>query len=142
MKSIPREQKRKIKSGKKRIKTAFIFILFLLFLSAGGFLVRIYRQGDLFFFREEKILSPVVGKTPERELAEELRKTDIRVIYLSINSTSSLEASLSGGIKVIFKTGDFAQQVSSLQAMLARFKIEGRIPQKIDLRFEKPIVVF
>ena len=37
---------------------------------------------------------------------------------------------------------DLAEQVHSLQLMLDRFTIDGVKPKKIDLRFNKPVVVF
>ena len=76
------------------------------------------------------------------ELEKEFKRADIRVVSLSIIGRKEIEASISGGTKVFLRTEKIAQQVSSLQAILTRFKIEGRIPKKIDLRFEKPTVVF
>lgn len=142
MKPLDREEKIKLQKSKKRIKIAIILTLLLLTIPAVGFLVRIYRQNDFLLFQNEKTLEPMVGKSPEKELAEELKRADIRVISLSITGEKELEASISGGTKVLLKTEKIAQQVSSLQLMLARFKIEGRIPKKIDLRFEKPTAVF
>ena len=118
-----------------------MLVVLLLFLSL-GFLLRFYRQSGYLLFQQEQIIKPTAGKSSQNELAEELKKADIRIISLSIISEKGIEASISGGTKVLFRTEEVVQQVSSLQAILARFKIEGRIPKKIDLRFEKPIVVF
>jgi len=38
--------------------------------------------------------------------------------------------------------GEVDTKVNALQMVLSRFKIEGKRPTKIDLRFEKPIVTF
>lgn len=139
----PREEKIKIKKSQKRVKTAFFLLVVLLIISTFGFLVRIYRQVEFPPFGEEKILKPISGGgSAENELAQEFKKADLRIISVSITGEKEIEASISGGTKVIFKTEEIGQQVSSLQLMLTRFKIEGRIPKKIDLRFEKPIVVF
>lgn len=139
---MEREEKVKVQKSRKRIKIAILFVLVILFVSTLGFLVRTHRQYGLIFFQQEKITTPLVGKIPEQELAEELKKADFRVISLSIIGEKVIEASISGGIKIIFKTEEIEKQISSLQLILPRFKIEGRIPKKIDLRFEKPIIIF
>lgn len=142
MKLPNRKEKIRIKKSHKRLKIALYFLILILFITSLGFLVRNSYQKTFTLFESEKILKPITRQAPETELAKELKKSNLGVISLSINGGRDIEASLSGGAQVIFKTSDIAQQVSSLQAMLTRFKIEGRIPKKIDLRFEKPIVVF
>ena len=142
MKFVKRAEKIEREKSQKRTRIAIGFILILLIIPAIGFLVRSYRLNNFDFFREEEILKPIMGKSTERELMENFQRSDIRVISLSIIGEKDLEASISGGTKVLLKTEKIAQQVSSLQLMLSRFKIEGRIPKKIDLRFDKPIVVF
>lgn len=142
MKFIRREEKIKLKKGRKRVRIAIFFLAILLIISTLGYLIKSFRQNDFFLFQSEKILKPMTGISSERELVDEFSKTDVRVISLSIIGEKELEASISGGTKILLKTEKIAQQVSSLQLMLSRFKIEGRIPKKIDLRFEKPIVVF
>lgn len=142
MKFVKRAEKIEREKSRKRTKIAIGFLLILLMISSIGFLIRSYRLNNFNFFRKEEILKPTLGKSTERELMEDFQKSDIRVISLSIISEKDLEASISGGTKVLLNTETIAQQVSSLQLMLTRFKIEGRIPKKIDLRFDKPIVVF
>lgn len=139
---MEREEKVKVQKSRKRIKIAILFVVTILLVSILGFLVRTYRRYDLSFFQQEKIVAPIAEKIPEQKLAEELKKVDFRVISLSIIGEKVIEASISGGTKIIFKTEEIEKQISSLQLILPRFKIEGRIPKKIDLRFEKPIVIF
>lgn len=142
MKFIPRKEKIQIKKTRKRLKSAVYFFTALTVLVAAGFFVRNWRQVGFNLFRSEKIIRPIVGKPPEQEVTEELRKAGFEVESLSIESADTIHVSLSGGTTVVFKTEEIIKQVSSLQVLLSRFKIEGRIPQKIDLRFEKPVVVF
>ena len=139
---MKREEKIKFKKSAKRVKAAIVFLLMLFIISASGFLIRVYRQSDFTIFGDQKILRPILGDSAELELAKEFKRADIRVVSLSIIGRKEIEASISGGTKVFLRTEKIAQQVSSLQAILTRFKIEGRIPKKIDLRFEKPTVVF
>lgn len=142
MKFTQRAKQLKIKKSRKRLRLAIVFVIILLVIPLLGFLARFAREESLIFFQQDKLLKPVADGGAEKKIAEEFKKTDLKLISLSIVENEDIMASLSGEIKVIFKNENIEQQVSSLQLMLSRFKIEGRIPKKIDLRFEKPIVVF
>lgn len=136
------KEKIETKKSKRRLKVALFFLVFLIFIALSGFLVRSFKQDIFYLFRKEKIIAPISGKTPIEELSLELKKAEIQVISFSLLNEREFEASLSGGTKVFLKSEEITRQITSLQVMLSRFKIEGRRPQKIDLRFEKPIVVF
>ncbi len=138
---MKRKEKITIRKEKKRLKIA-VFFLFLLAVFLIISFLRNFDWQSVNFFPDDKFIRPLPSKLAEQELAEELNKTNIGVNSLSIINDDSLEASISGGISILLKKENIAQQVSSLQLMLARFKIEGRIPKKIDLRFQKPVVVF
>lgn len=50
---------------------------------------------------------------------------------------------LTEGLQILFPGKDETQKkLDSLQMMLTRFKIEGKRPAKIDLRFDKPVISF
>ncbi len=54
-----------------------------------------------------------------------------------------LELQLEGGTLVFLPRNDESQaEINSLQILMTRFRIEGRLPLKIDLRFDKPVVTF
>jgi len=54
-----------------------------------------------------------------------------------------LEATLSGNLHVFLsKKEEISRQVASLQYILNRSKIEGKIPSIIDLRFDKPVLKY
>lgn len=44
--------------------------------------------------------------------------------------------------EVFLPTEKLAQQIASLQMIINRAKIEGKLPVKIDLRFKKPVVKY
>ena len=53
------------------------------------------------------------------------------------------EATLSGNLHVFLKKDEeISRQVASLQYILNRSKIEGKIPSIIDLRFDKPVLKY
>lgn len=54
-----------------------------------------------------------------------------------------VQIKLGEGLLVLFLLQEKPEEkLNSLQIMLARFRIEGKRPTKIDLRFEKPVVTF
>lgn len=57
-----------------------------------------------------------------------------------------LEVHLSNGTTVFFSAekteGETQTALNALQTIISRFRIEGKRPNKIDLRFEKPVVSF
>lgn len=58
-------------------------------------------------------------------------------------SGSEFYLELGGGTTVIFLLdSDLSGKSQALQMILNRFRIEGKRPTRIDLRFEKPIVVY
>lgn len=74
-------------------------------------------------------------------------KASVENIGLKIISKNEgdnyLEATLSGNLYIILnKDEDILRQVASLQFILNRSKIEGKIPSKIDLRFDKPVIKY
>ncbi len=45
-------------------------------------------------------------------------------------------------IEVFLPTEAMAEKIASLQVIVSRAKIEGKIPVKIDLRYKKPVITF
>ena len=94
------------------------------------------------FLKKEKIVSPVSPPTEEEKLEETLLMSGFKTWSIK-SSDESFEATLLGNLLVLFsKEKEYASQVASLQFILSRSKIEGKIPQKIDLRFDKPVLTY
>ncbi len=65
-----------------------------------------------------------------------------KVENISFDS-EKIDLVLEGGPEVLFVAEDeFPKKLTSLQTILNRFRIEGRRPVKIDMRFEKPVITF
>lgn len=122
---------------KRKLIIPIILILFLLGVFGASQLKRLN-----FFLKKEKIVSPVSPPTEEEKLEETLLMSGFKI--WSIKSLDeSFEATLSGNLLVLFsKEKEYSNQVASLQFILSRSKIEGKIPQKIDLRFDKPVLTY
>lgn len=117
-----------------------IFVLLVIFL------------GVLFFFsirpqiyisvpEPGKLVGPSAKNDLYIELVNQLAQNDLGVGYINFLDEQTIEASLSSGIKVLFSTKkDIKREVASLQLILARFRIEGRKVNKIDLRFNNAFI--
>lgn len=76
-------------------------------------------------------------------IAEGLSKSDFSAVNLRIVDESSIAAYGQGGLVVIFSPKKDANfQLDSLQQVLALAKIDGTKITKIDLRFDKPVIVY
>lgn len=135
--------KKRIKKERKRFKIAIVFLFVLIFAAVLGVAKNIDWSEVITPFTPIKLIRPIPEKGIEAELKEDLQKMDIEVFDGPKLLGKDLEASISGGIIVLFTTQkDFKDQIASLQLMIERFKIEGKLPKKVDLRFEKTVVTF
>lgn len=122
---------------KRKLIIPIILILFLLGAFGASQLKRLN-----FFLEKEKIVSPVSPPTEEEKLEETLLMLGFETESIK-SLDESFEVTLSGNLLVLFsREKEYASQVASLQFILSRSKIEGKIPQKIDLRFDKPVLTY
>lgn len=144
MKWWERKKHKEEKEGKKRFRIGLLVILILAIVIFGGLAKsHLSIQGlKEAFWQERKIVRPIPEKNLENELVENLQESGIEIVSLGAAREDQIESSISGGIRVIFPTKNLREKIASLQLMLQRFKIEGRLPKSIDLRFEKPVVKF
>lgn len=60
-----------------------------------------------------------------------------------LTTEEETQMQLGGGTLILFPpTNEINAKLNALQTILDRFRIEGKRPAKIDLRFEKPVVSF
>lgn len=95
------------------------------------------------FFLKKEVVRPVPNESWQEQFVNKLLENGIELVERPIFNGEKIEASVSGGTKIIFGPDkDESVQISSLQLLLTRFRIEGRKPTIIDLRFDKPVVRF
>jgi len=114
----------------------FLGIFFVFFLKNNNFGI------TASFFERQKMVKPLSSPTDEERLGTLLKTSGFEVY--SINPLrDSIEVSMAGNLNVIFsKEKDYTDQIASLQFILERSKIEGKVPSKIDLRFSKPVLTY
>jgi len=114
----------------------FLGIFFVFFLKNNNFNITAP------FFEGQKMVRPLSSPSEEERLGSLLQTAGFEVY--SVNPLgNSIEVSMAGNLNVIFsKEKDYTGQIASLQFILERSKIEGKIPSKIDLRFSKPVLTY
>ena len=126
-------------SFKKKLFVFFLLIL-LLFLSLFA--------GYRYFRVSKKIISPLPqNKAMYNNSAEELKvllkKNNIFFSSVIASSDSSYLVIGSGEQEILFSSKkNLDSQVSSLQLILSRLTIEGKDFKRLDLRFNKPVIIF
>jgi hypothetical protein len=122
------------KSSRKKIIFLILFLLvwvIILLLAVVN-----YRRPDT----EMKIPLPLAGQ--EEKIKDLFDQTGLKVTNLVFHD-DYWEINLAGNLTVLLKEeADLSDQVASLQFILNRSKIEGKIPSKIDLRFDKPVLKY
>lgn len=91
-----------------------------------------------------------VGSTVPRNLLDgvltithELEKMNYHQTLLRVNRVNDLIVTTSEGLKLVFSLNkDLNIQLASLQLILQKAKIESRAIDSVDLRFNKPVVVY
>ena len=116
------------------------------------------REGVLFSPNDQELNSPLVQVYPEFPLqlgvkAPELAKLaelftllsdqQVRLSDYILDDRGVIKTHQTDKLGIVFDLNqDLAKQVASLQLILSRSKIEGKSISSIDLRFDKPVVVF
>lgn len=134
---------------RKNIKYFLLPVLIIIF-SIGIFYII-----NRFVFGKNYIVSPVpislysngkkifLSNVSDNALESMLRKNNILYSTITPSFDSSYIIKLVSGEEIIISSKkDLNLQVSSLQLILNRLKIEGKRFTRLDLRFDKPVVVF
>lgn len=90
-------------------------------------------------------ISPVTRSSSQeaKKIETMLLYAQISVLSISLQADSSYKVKLQGGGEVIISLKkDIEKQIASLQPILKQLTIEGRKFNRIDFRFDKPLVVY
>lgn len=128
---------------KKQNKGLAFGLLFLFGLFGLGFNLKNLKLPNLNFSYSPKVVTPLPGDDQIVKLTKILLDKNTDVDFPLGATDSAILARLRDGGEVWFSTNkDFVSQVDLLQIILTRLKIEGKKIKKVDLRFEKPTVVY
>lgn len=93
---------------------------------------------------KKQIISPVGSNLSwTDQLVRNLQLNLLTIDKIEVVNSRQIKVFLADGPLVIFNSQrDQQRQLDSLQFILARTKIDGKRPAKIDLRFDKPVLVY
>lgn len=139
------KRRRKIQKGKKYV---FFFFIWVACISSAAFVYyllgsRISYVSPLPFLKAVATGGSVNAEDTKQTIERELKKREIA--YVSIDTTNSERYSIFLAEKrevLLAPQKDIASQIASLQVILIRLTMEGKQFSKLDLRFEKPVMVF
>lgn len=76
------------------------------------------------------------------EIEKFLRENHIEFAEIAASSSAYTVTTKDGGYVILSSQKDLRAQLSSLQFILSRLTMEGKLFARLDLRFEKPVLVF
>lgn len=122
-------------------------VLILLLLIGGGWVVRneVLLKIKTLGVSYGGLLKPIgeegIEVEAERRLKELALKEGLTLIDQPKVENTTLMATFSGKLTCLLSLEkDISPQFASLQFILWRSKIEGKMPKRIDLRFDKPVI--
>lgn len=131
-----------LKKNKRKFLIPIFLICFFLFVLGLNSLRKMNFNFNFRFPQKEEMVNPLPSPTEEEAFRILLSRHNLLPKAL-IFSEKTIEASFSGELQVLFsREKELRTQVASLQFILLRAKIEGRLPKKIDLRFDKAIISY
>jgi len=98
---------------------------------------------DLVYISLKKQKSPYINPLQTvggSELAQDLEKRGVEFEDIEEGSNFYVLKLNSGETVILSKNKDVLEQLSSLQLILSRFKIEGKVIKNLDFRFSQPVV--
>lgn len=118
-------------------------ITLLLFLIITLFLLTVFKNFE-FLTNRNSLISPLAQTSSANvKLEKLLLKQNIPFSKINVASDSSFIVFLREGEQVgISQKKSLESQISSLQLILSRLTIEGKKFKFLDLRFDKPVIVF
>jgi cell division septal protein FtsQ len=141
------KRKKRLRNHKRAYRKK-VFVLFfglvVIFATVGGSLFFLTHRSETVSVSPQTFAAHIPQKTDPASLIL-LKKllVENQIVYTNIKaSDGAYTISLSDGSEVIFSSQkDMVLQISSLQFILSRLTMEGKLFKRLDLRFDKPVIV-
>lgn len=136
--------KRKKRTSRKKIKFLILFASLVLLATALIIGARFAQKGvKNVILGKQTIVSSYVKKVTSQDIKEELDKKNVSYKSFEQYDDETVRIVVSSDTEVFLtKNKDASFQASSLHELLRRLKIDNRVPKRIDMRYDKPVVKF
>lgn len=129
----------------QEIKRYLNLSLFLLFTFSAIIIFSLFKKINfsiikINFSKEKKVIKPIPEFSFEERLKEEFIRMNLNPKEFFSLGRGDVEILFSDFRVIVSKNKPLKPQLTSLQLIINRFRIEGRRIRKIDLRFKNPIV--
>lgn len=138
---MQRQKKLTRKKSKKLLKIKIVAIIIVILVICIG-IVAVYLS---FFVEKPLFVSPIASdqRTERTRIEEALKREKINYVSISAQKDHSYLIKASEGGEIIFSSKkDILKQISSLQLILKRLKIEGKTFRRLDFRYERVVIAF
>lgn len=127
---------------KKSKKKPVFLVLLLILLSLVFFFGWEKFISKLKLPNDQGIINPLPSPTQKENFEKMLKREGLSPLSLNFGE-KEIQASFSGSLTALFSSEkNLDSQIISLQFILSRSKIEGRLPKLVDLRFDKPVILY
>ena len=138
----PRKRKRVIK---KVLFLSLLLVVFVIIIGGGAYYlstVMLKKQPYISPLPKMQTVSADSHDTQDSLLQNGLKQKQIAYTAISKEKDGSYKVVLEKGSEVTFSSQkDIMTQIASLQYILSHLTMEGRQFQRLDLRFDKPVIV-
>jgi hypothetical protein len=117
----------------KKVKIVSLTFCFLLILASGVIIYQNFIQSKPLF------LSPLSNKA-HTQIETYLKNKNIKYQHLEEYPNYYVLQLQTGESVIVSKNKDIAEQLSSLQLIQSRLKIEGKEFKSLDMRFAQPVI--
>ncbi len=91
--------------------------------------------------RGDGIRASLASPGGTEDIERGLKEKNISFLFVTTASQSSFVVTLANNAEVIMKKEDLPAQIASLQLITHRLTMEGKRFSRLDLRFDRPVVL-
>lgn len=136
-------RRRKLQNPKKTRRLYVLALPLLILVGSLGILVRTLTSHPHFMSAlPDKIQATSSSSSTEDILTQEFVKAGFQIDSVRGASDSEYLVQLKTGEVIVVSSTTSQNQISSLQPLLTNLTMEGKRIERLDIRFDKPVVLF
>lgn len=136
-------KRRSLPNTKKKRRWYLLTVPLLIFIGSVCILLRMSSAPKSFIsaLPEGKIAMPT-GDTPQQGIQSKFEQAGFTVDSIEAASDSAYLVHIDTGATIVVSDSTPIEKISSLQALVTNLTMEGKRIDRLDIRFDKPVVLF